>query len=94
MIYPCRECIILPCCSEICDKVTNDYEYIYNHLMNMRCPDCGNKVNIVGLHIIVNDKYDFICTICNHIFMNCDEVSYIDLNYYRGPKYKRYMEKK
>jgi hypothetical protein len=48
-MYPCRECLVKPICSEICDKVyARSRLGTTEHLIKNICPDCGtnNKFNV------------------------------------------------
>lgn len=65
--YPCRDCIVLACCSELCDKVTNDKDEIKNSMVSQLCPDCNGYLKAIS-KIIINNGYEFECQICRHQF--------------------------
>jgi transposase-like protein len=67
MKYPCRECIIIMCCSELCDKVTNDKDEIRDSMISQSCPDCNGFLKHIS-KIIVNNLYQFECQTCRHHF--------------------------
>jgi hypothetical protein len=66
--YPCQECIVLPCCTKLCYKVTKKRtDAIKKSLDKSICPDCGGirwRMNID------NASYSsiFMCEECNHKF--------------------------
>ena len=65
--YPCIDCIVLPVCSELCDKVTNDKDEIKNSMISQVCPDCNGFLKVLS-KIIVNNNYEFECEVCRHHF--------------------------
>lgn len=74
--YPCKECIVLPCCSELCDKTKKmDSEVIRRNIIKNICPDCGKRIETIRRPYFTHQKKNFKyeCEFCNHIFKNVDD---------------------
>jgi hypothetical protein len=64
--YPCKDCILLGNCSEICDKLRNVGPF--NEILVTRCcPDCGGEY--IDIRRMLTDFYIIYCTNCNSKFV-------------------------
>jgi hypothetical protein len=71
--YPCKDCIVLPVCSEICDNLYRlqtpdifDDLIIYTEIIEGKyCPDCGNDK---GFMVIGGATYTTVCSKCASTF--------------------------
>lgn len=53
LLHPCKDCIVMPICSRICDMVTFDIGYMETTRL---CPDCGEVEcfqYVAGLYYVV-----------------------------------------
>jgi hypothetical protein len=65
--YPCKECLVVQVCSELCDKVEIDEYKIFNKMItNSCCPDCGGTKLYEGSS--GGCCQNIFCTNCNHGF--------------------------
>jgi len=73
-VYPCKGCLVLPVCEELCNKLESTamlHSFFYFHDINY-CPDCGS----FGLFckkektFLYNQKWN--CPTCGHIFYSND----------------------
>ncbi len=74
--YPCKECIVHPNCSELCDNLTNDFKSIFDNLETGKCPDCGNEKMAYVSETVTNDCYACRCKVCDHYFKNSEHISF------------------
>jgi hypothetical protein len=69
--YPCKECIVVGICSELCEKVWNikEKDLVDFILEKKHCPDCGCKKvhKEIAWPSVVSFKY-IVCSICGTIF--------------------------
>jgi hypothetical protein len=85
--YPCKECILLGNCSDICENVIDDgfrfeiIEYIKEHRC---CPDCSSTELI-----LCNDVFSsmIICKGCNSSFYPMTTEGRMDLFRYDKMRY-------
>lgn len=77
--YPCKDCIVLPVCSNVCDNL---YRVTYSEIMDnlilyteiiegKYCPDCGCDK---GFNVIDSTTYTIVCSKCTSIFTSSDIV--------------------
>jgi predicted RNA-binding Zn-ribbon protein involved in translation (DUF1610 family) len=68
--YPCEGCVVLPCCTTFCEKVSKKRtEIIRKSLEESICPDCGG----VKWTLCIEQRSFasvFICEGCNHKFLS------------------------
>ena len=69
MTFPCKECLVLSCCSELCDRVhlrkkLGTQQLLYNDI----CPDCGHKNDFNIKNVEIQSLYILKCKNCNHDF--------------------------
>jgi len=86
--FPCKDCLVLSCCSELCDKTNYNLNNL-NHLLyplaiEIQCPDCSTMLN-TGL-----EEVRVKCSECGHLkeelqimdqpvkCNNCNHEFYID----------------
>ncbi len=70
-IFPCRNCIVLACCTKICKKISemNRTHITKSLLYNKICPDCGNKDLRYCNDLYLYGTTEVIrCIICKHDF--------------------------
>ena len=73
--YPCKECLVIVTCSQLCDKVEMNGHIIFERIEKEKCcPDCGgNKFSEVSCGDITRNM---MCSTCRHKF-NFSPPSYI-----------------
>ena len=69
MTFPCKGCLVLSCCSELCDivhlrKNLGIEQLLYNNI----CPDCGYKNEFNIQNQTGKSLYTIKCVYCNHDF--------------------------
>ena len=63
--YPCKACIVLPCCTQRCGKLETYNIELQKSFLKGICPDCENNVFLTNQYAAgVYVK----CIRCNHYF--------------------------
>jgi hypothetical protein len=83
--HPCKGCIVLPSCTEMCDKVSNMRSIdIKRSLKRKECPDCGSYIrgknrNKKILKNILLKNENWSCKVCKHKFKKFNNAYYRDI---------------
>lgn len=66
-MYPCKQCIILVCCSKLCNDVIKRSTISSSELLHQKiCPDCGSELKKGSKQSFI--QYNIKCDYCNHKF--------------------------
>lgn len=68
-LFPCKECVVKPCCSQACDKIEMN-NYILREFVEKYncCPDCGGTEFYEGPCGGASENIG--CVSCGHWFNN------------------------
>ena len=72
--YPCKECVVLPCCSELCVKTNLRNTRLFEIFVeDSCCPDCGNEMFVLFLEYFDREldnepMFPVQCKRCRHFF--------------------------
>jgi hypothetical protein len=83
--HPCKGCIVLPRCTEMCDKVSTIRSIdLKKSLKRKECPDCGSSIRgktrnkrIIKKILLKNENWS--CKVCKHDFKKFNNVYYRDV---------------
>ena len=83
--HPCKGCIVLPRCTEMCDKVTTIKSIdLKRALKRKECPDCGSRIRgknsnkrIIKNILLKNENWS--CKVCKHKFKKFNNAYYRDI---------------
>jgi hypothetical protein len=65
MKYPCKDCIVMPVCREVCNKLeTNTFVLMQHLLLDRCCIDCGNKHGYSSINPSKKDVIFIMCGKC------------------------------
>ena len=65
-IFPCRQCLLLACCTEDCEKITKKNDDVkIKELEYGVCPHCGYGV-VKGQHLHTVNEQMWNCYRCNN----------------------------
>jgi hypothetical protein len=65
MKYPCKDCIVMPVCREMCPNLdTNNFIIIQELLLNKCCIDCGHNHGHSSTTVLDSDVLHIICDNC------------------------------
>ena len=73
MKYPCRECIVRACCTQVweCDRVIHSRRQIAVHIYSTnKCPDCGSELTTPNASRKPGPPELFVCYPCTKVFVN------------------------